>query len=67
MFTGRGSERKLVDGKALTTGVLDARAGSAGETQGSHLQRRNLGGADVIGDGANKDGDLVFPALHHVG
>lgn len=53
----------LVDGKDLTTSLLDAGAGRGGEAQGSDGELGELKKAVVVGDGADNDDGLALVVL----
>ena len=65
--TGRGAESKLVESQSLTTGLLNASAGSSGETEGSNRQLGDGQKAVVVGDGADNDDSLALLCLTDVG
>lgn len=56
--TGRGTERKLVQGQGLTTVGDDAVLGRLGETQSSDRKLGDLRETLVIEDGADNDNSL---------
>lgn len=62
----RGTEGQLVESQALTTGLLNASAGSGSEAKRSDGELRDLVEAVVIGDGANNCPDLSFRDLRVV-
>jgi hypothetical protein len=51
--TSRLAERKLVEGEALSTGLLDASAGGAGEAERGDRELGDVEEADVVGDGGD--------------
>ena len=62
--TGGGGEGELIEGHALTSGLDDAGAGSLSEAQSAHLEGGDLSETDIVGDGADDDGDLSLLTLH---
>ena len=56
--TSGRTERELVEGDSLTTGLEDALLGGLGEAEGSDGQLGDLEETDVVGDGANNNDGL---------
>lgn len=56
--TSGRTERELVEGDSLTTGLEDALLRGLGEAEGSDGQLGDLDETDVIGDGANNNDGL---------
>lgn len=61
------TESELVEGKDLTTGLLDTGAGGSGETKGGNGELGDSQHAVVVGDGSNNDHGLSLLFLSHVG
>ena len=62
-----GTESELVEGKDLTTGLLNTGAGGSGETKGSNREFGDSQHAVVVSDGSNNDNGLSLLFLSHVG
>ena len=60
-------ESELVESDGLAAGGLDARAGGAGEAEGSDADLGDGQEAVVIGDGADDDDGLLLVAVLEVG
>lgn len=58
--TGRLAERKLVEGEALTSSLLDTGTGSAGEAKGGDRELGNVVEADVVSDGRDGDNGVLL-------
>ena len=58
-----GTESELVEGDALTTGLLDAGTSGCGELESADAQLWDLEQTVVIGDGADDSTDLVSMGL----
>jgi len=67
VLSERGRERELVESHALAASLEDAGTGASGEAEGADGQLRELGDADIVSDGADKNGDLRLLASHELG
>lgn len=65
--SGGGTESELVEGKNLTTGLLNTGAGGSSETKGGNGELGDSQHAVVVGDGSNNDNGLSLLFLGHVG
>lgn len=62
-----GTESELVEGKDLTTGLLNTGAGGSGETKGGNGELGDSQHAVVVGDGSNNNNGLSLLLLGYVG
>lgn len=60
---GWGAESELVEGDALTAGLLDAGTGGRGEAKSADAHLWDLEHTVVIGDGADDSADLALGGL----
>lgn len=58
-----GTESELVEGEALTTGLLNAGTGGGGEAQSAHGHLRHLIETVVVSDGGDDGADLALVSL----
>jgi len=65
--TSGAEESELIKGHALATSLFNAGTSGFGETESAHIELGGFPSADIISDGANEDGDLVFLTSHVLG
>lgn len=64
--TSRSTQRKLVQGQALTPCFLDSGSGGGGKAKGSDRQFGDVQEAIVVGDSANNNNGLALVRVSHV-
>ena len=62
--SGGGLEGELIKGEDLSSGLQDTGVGSAGDAEGSNGDLGDIKKTNIIGDGSDNNGDLVFLSLH---
>ena len=62
--TSGGADSELVEGEALTTGLLDACAGRVGEAESADRHLGDVKETGVVDDSADNDGSLAETSLH---